>query len=80
MPRSRLTSPLRAFAAVALAGIVSVALPGLAAAQGWDWDEDVAPTLDPSLDLSDCADSGLQLETWLQGPAREQKWLLEPKS
>ncbi|HCH66356.1 MAG TPA: hypothetical protein DFR83_26365, partial [Deltaproteobacteria bacterium] len=63
MPRNTLLPATRSFRATALAAVVGIALPGLAAAQGWDWDEDFAGQAEGVTDGT-CSPDGSKLEQW----------------
>ena len=63
MPRITLLPATRSFNSIALAAVVTLALPGLAAAQGWDWDEDFTGDGTQSSDTT-CSSDGSALEEW----------------
>ena len=63
MPRNTLLPATRSFNTIALAAVVALALPGLAAAQGWDWDEDFTGDGTQSADTA-CSSDGSSLEQW----------------
>ena len=63
MPRNTLLPATRSFNTIALAAVVALALPGLAAAQGWDWDEDFTSDGTQSADTT-CSSDGSGLEDW----------------
>jgi hypothetical protein len=60
----RITLPVsaRSFTAVAVAAVVSIAVPGLATAQGWDWDEDFKGDFQGTTVM--CSTDGESLEQW----------------
>ena len=63
MPRNLRLPATRSFHASALVAVVAIALPGLAAAQGWDWDEDFAGQSQDEADGT-CSPDGTVLEQW----------------
>ena len=64
MPRLDILSSARSFTTMALVAVMGVAVPGLAAAQAWDWDEDFVPAEQQSEPQSCSAEDG-GLDVWL---------------
>ncbi len=60
MFRNEVFSSVCPLGALALAVVAAAAVPGLAAAQGWDWDEDI---VEPASPATHCSDSS-SLELW----------------
>lgn len=80
MPRLQRPSSLRSFGTLVLAAIVGAALPGLAAAQAWDWDEDFVPTpLSPAVQAA-CDVDADPMSVWVQpaGDAPAEPCVTDP--